>query len=489
MADKQVILIDPSAERDVLAERLRVQGYQVTVTPDPAVGASLALADPPAAVVADLWTSGISGVQLCRLLRAEPATQHVPTILRGPDHDQHSRFWADRAGAAAYVGHGRMGELVRSLAEAIAKRPPEEDVFFQLSGGEPDIRDRIAAYLDNALFESVIAAEVRALSVCENFARLFDLLSQFVSRVTSYRWLAVHTDRRPRLAVHCHPAVRDKAVAEARATLVVTDEVPVTTVEDRDAYDDPTGAAPIVAPITLGQDKLGRLALGVRQQPHPKDPELVSVIARELGGPIRIASLVEESQRQAATDPLTGLMNRRAFKAASLMEIARSERHAYSLCALLIDVDHFKEINDKRGHAAGDVVLANLGKLLTSEIRKVDFAGRWGGEEFVILLSGSDREGGQLVAERVRAAVANTRIEDEAGEPIPVTVSIGIAFYYSGEGIESLLGRADAGMYLAKSAGRNRVMLGPDGPQSAPVEDSKPKDPPAPTPILSAAGR
>jgi hypothetical protein len=75
-----------------------------------------------------------------------------------------------------------MGELVRALADAIAKRPPEEDVFFQLSGGEPDIRDRIAAYLDNALFESVIAAEVRALSVCETFARLFDLLSQFMCR-------------------------------------------------------------------------------------------------------------------------------------------------------------------------------------------------------------------------------------------------------------------------------------------------------------------
>jgi two-component system, cell cycle response regulator len=487
---KQVILIDPSEEREVLADRLRVQGYLVTVTPDPAVGASLALADPPAAVVADLWTPGISGVQLCRLLRAEPATQHVPTILRGPDQDQHSRFWADRAGAASYVGQGRMGELVRALAEAISKRPPEEDVFFQLSGGEPDIRDRIAAYLDNALFESVIAAEVRALSVCETFARLFDLLSQFVSRVTSYRWLAVHTDRRPRLAVHCHPSAREAAVSEARAALIVTDDVPITTIEDRDAHDDPSGATPIVASITLGQDKLGRLALAVREQPHPKDAELVAVIARELGGPIRIASLVEESQRQAATDPLTGLMNRRSFKAASAMEIARSERHGYPLCALLLDVDHFKEINDKRGHAAGDIVLAHLGRLLTGEIRKVDFAGRWGGEEFVVLLSGSDRDGGLLVAERIRNAVASTRVEDEAGEPIPVTVSIGSAVYYAGEGIESLLGRADAGMYLAKSAGRNRVMLGPDGPQAAPVDESKqPAEPPAPTPILAANGR
>jgi two-component system, cell cycle response regulator len=459
---KPVILVDASADRDVLAERLRMQGYTVTVTPDPAVGAGLALADPPAAVVADLWTTGISGVQLCRLLRAEPATQHVPTILRGPDQDQHSRFWAERAGAAAYVGQGRMGELVRALAQAIAARPPEEDVFFQLSGGEPDIRDRIAAYLDGALFESVIAAEVRALSVCETFARLFDLLSQFVARVTSYRWLAMCTDRRPRWAIHCHPAARERALLEAQAALEVSAEIPVLTVEDRDAYDDSQGTPPIIESIRLGSEKLGRLALAVREKPHPRDAELVAVIARELGGPIRIASLVEESQRQAATDPLTGLMNRRAFKAAADQEIARADRQGYALAALLLDVDHFKSINDQRGHGGGDVVLASLGRLLTGEIRKVDFAGRWGGEEFVVLLSNSDRDNGLAVAERIRVAVATAHIDDEAGKPIPVTVSVGVAFYVPGEDIESMLGRADAGMYLAKSLGRNRVMVGSD---------------------------
>jgi two-component system, cell cycle response regulator len=471
---KPVILVDSSEDRDVLAERLRMQGYTVTVTPDPAVGAGLALADPPAAVVADLWTPGISGVQLCRLLRAEPATQHVPTILRGPDQDQHSRFWADRAGAAAYVGQGRMGELVRALAQAIAARPPEEDVFFQLSGGEPDIRDRIAAYLDGALFESVIAAEVRALSVCETFARLFDLLSQFVARVTSYRWLAMYTERRPRWAIHCHPGARERAVVEAQAALGITTDVSVLTVEDRDAFDDAEGAPPIVEPIRLGAEKLGMLALAVRQQPHPRDAQLVAVIARELGGPIRIASLVEESQRQAATDPLTGLMNRRAFTAAADREIARAERHGYPLSALLLDVDHFKEINDKRGHGGGDVVLGCLGRLLTTTIRTTDYAGRWGGEEFVVLLADTGQDGGLVVAERIRAAIAAARIEDEAGEPIPVTASVGVASHLPGEGIESLLGRADAGMYLAKSLGRNRVMIGPDSPRPDGAAEQEP---------------
>ena len=133
MTGQPIILVDPSETREILAERLRMQGYAITVASSPVEGAGLALADPPAAVVADLWMPGISGVQLCRLLRAEPATEKVPVILRGPEGDRHSRFWAERAGATAYVGQGRMGDLVRALSVAIAANPTT-DSFMQLVG-------------------------------------------------------------------------------------------------------------------------------------------------------------------------------------------------------------------------------------------------------------------------------------------------------------------------------------------------------------------
>src|SRR5687767_15368423 len=110
-----------------------MQGYSVAVAQDPAEGARIALADPPAAVIADLWMPSISGVQLCRLLKAEPATEHVPVVLRGPD-DQRNRFWAERAGASGYVVKGRMGDLARALQRAIAAAPKSEDFFFQMSG-------------------------------------------------------------------------------------------------------------------------------------------------------------------------------------------------------------------------------------------------------------------------------------------------------------------------------------------------------------------
>ena len=475
-----IILVDPSDTREILAERLRMQGYAITVVASPVEGAALALADPPAAVVADLWMPGISGVQLCRLLGAEPATERVPVILRGPEGDRHSRFWAERAGATAYVGQGRMGDLVRALSVAIAANPTT-DSFMQLVGeGEHDIRDRIAAHLDAALFESVLASEVRALSVCGNFVRLFDLLSQFVARVTSYRWLAVHTEHPQWLGLHTHPAARQRSEQEARralAPLLPTgmsgspslSTIPVVAVEDEDAYADPVGAPPILFPIKLGLEVIGTVALAPREQPHAKDIELVSIIARELAGPLRIAALVEESQRFATIDSLTCLMNRRAFTASALREISRSQRHGNPLCLLLMDVDHFKNINDRRGHPSGDAVLTAIGQLLGKELRKADFSGRWGGEEFVVALTETPAASGLGGAERIRAAIAAMAVRDTAGELIPVTVSIGLAEHRNGDNVDSLIKRADRAMYEAKSSGRNRVVRESSLPTPAPA--------------------
>lgn len=466
MESRHVILVDPLETRDVLAERLRMQGYTVIVTSDPVEGAHLALSDPPAAVIADLWMPGISGVQLCRLMRAEPATQHVPVILRGSEQDQRSRFWSERAGAAAYVGKGRMGDLVRALANAIATAAPSS-LFMQLSGGEPDIRDRIAHHLDDALFDSVLAAEVRALTACGTFSRLFDLLSQFVARVTSYRWLAVSGFDPPRIGLHVHPRLRAQAEQEARLALNVGDEdVQLLVVEDEDAHEDAEGPTPFVQTIQLGDASLGELALAVRHPPHPKDRELVSVVARELGGPIRFASLVEESQRLATVDPLTNLLNRRAFSLALAKDIARCKRHGHPLCLILLDIDHFKAINDTKGHAVGDKVLVAVGQTLTQQLRTSDSVGRWGGEEFVAILNVTDASGGLIAAERLRAKIAATQVDDEAGQMISVTSSIGLSVFEPGDSVNTLVDRADIAMYAAKTAGRDRVVRAPVLPES-----------------------
>jgi two-component system cell cycle response regulator len=463
-----IILIEPSESgREILAERLRMQGYNVTVAPSPAEGARLALLSPPAAVVADLWMPSISGVQLCRLLRSEPATENVPIVLRGPD-GQRNRFWAERAGAVAYVVKGRMGDLVRALSRAIVDEPTDDGFFTDLGHGDDvDIRDRIAAYLDTALFESVIASEVRNLSLCGAFDRLFDLFSQFVCQVTTYRWLAVTTEMPRRLGLHAHPLRMEQAEEEARRVLGLGPEVTLILVEDEDASDDPTGPEPVILPVSFAQASLGRLAFAGREQAEGQERQIMSIIARELGGPLRMATLVEDAQRLATIDPLTGLMNRRAFLRAFELEIERSVRLDVPLAFMLLDVDHFKAINDTHGHASGDAVLSSLGRLIGREARKVDLVARWGGEEFVVALVGADAATALNAAERFRSSIASLEVADASGKSIPTTASFGIAVLEAGEHSDSLIDRADRAMYAAKTAGRNCVRLAPPLRQNA----------------------
>ena len=470
---RRVILIDANDEtRDVLAARLRAQGYEVEPVPDGATGADLALSSPPAAVISDLWLSSISGVQICRLLRSEPATAEVPVILRGERDDPKSRFWAERAGAVAYVSKGRMDDLVRALAKATANVRSEDGFFMQLSSGSIDIRDRIAQHLDAALFDSVIASEVRALANAGEFHRLFDQLSQVLSQLNGYRWLALVTPAPEHFGLHCNPKLTARAEAEARAALGVGDQLRAMSVQDEDALDLSEATSPIVCSIRFSNLHVGTIALS----PSPADADdatrLLPLVASELGGPLRMAALVEESQRQASIDVLTGLMNRRAFLPAIRAEVARGARYKQALSVLLIDIDHFKLINDRFGHASGDAVLSAVGGLLLRTTRTTDFAARWGGEEFVIALTATDLEGGRLAAERARLAIESMLVDDGNGVSIPVTGSVGLATLQPGEGVEQLMDRADRAMYAAKYGGRNRV--GVDDPSSAPHVLSNP---------------
>jgi two-component system cell cycle response regulator len=459
---QSVILIDPDAEtRDVLIERLRMQGYKATGFAGPVEGANAALGSPPSAVIADLWMEGISGVQLTRLLQAEPATERVPVILRGPDSPR-NRFWAERAGAAAYVVKGRMGELVRAIARSIVPAATEEDGFFtQLQDAESAIRDRIAAYLDTALFESVLAAEVRALSTCGAFDRLFDQLTQFVSQVMSYRWLALLVNRPSYLGLHAHPATRNECELEVRQTLDLPAEVVVLSIEDEDASTDRPSAQPLVRPIEFGQEIIARMLVSQKQDGDRQDARILDVVARELGGPLRMVLLFEEIQCAATTDQLTGIMNRRALLPALDVEQSRSERHGYPMSLLMLDVDHFKSINDQHGHAMGDQVLAAFGRLLAQHARKTDIVGRWGGEEFVMALAGADEAGARLAAERIRSAVESMMVLDDKGQRMPITISIGVACLEVKDRVDVLIERADHAMYQAKANGRNCVVVAP----------------------------
>ena len=159
-----------------------------------------------------------------------------------------------------------------------------------------------------------------------------------------------------------------------------------------------------------------------------------------------------DQERAAHTDALTGLPNRRAADEALPREVSRAERGDGRLCAVMMDIDNFKRVNDSFGHAVGDTVLRQIAEAIQSQSRSADLVARWGGEEFVALLS-TDRAGARLFAERVRAAVEALEVP-RVGR---VTISAGIGQYGGGGNADALLAEADAKLYEAKALGRNRV--------------------------------
>jgi diguanylate cyclase (GGDEF)-like protein len=170
--------------------------------------------------------------------------------------------------------------------------------------------------------------------------------------------------------------------------------------------------------------------------------------------------LLERLEHLACHDGLTGLLNRRAFTERSEGRLAAAAQTAQVSTALMMDIDHFKRINDTYGHAAGDTVLKSFATVAQSCLREEDMIGRLGGEEFAALFVNCAPGEAAAVAERIRAAIADTVVPIDDGRTVPMTVSIGMAETREiSTSIEALLSAADKALYAAKTSGRNRVSV------------------------------
>lgn len=163
----------------------------------------------------------------------------------------------------------------------------------------------------------------------------------------------------------------------------------------------------------------------------------------------------------ARTDALTGLPNRRETLERLRLELERSARSGHPVAVFMLDIDHFKRINDTWGHAAGDDVLVAVAQVARASLRRIDSCGRIGGEEFLVMLPETDREEALAAAERLRAAIADQAVID-GGQPMRVTVSVGVAIHHPADPLPTpdlLIQRADHALYAAKESGRNRIVM------------------------------
>jgi diguanylate cyclase (GGDEF)-like protein len=215
-----------------------------------------------------------------------------------------------------------------------------------------------------------------------------------------------------------------------------------------------------ICPVELGEARHGVVLLyqAPGTAPGAMDLGILAWVSTQLGLVLDRIALFDETRALATTDGLTGLFNRTMMDRELERELGRVQRYGTELALLVADLDHFKRVNDRHGHLAGDECLRAVAGVLRRSLRQVDLVCRYGGEEFAVIAPMTDELGAHTVAERLRAAVEKLVVRSGEVE-LKLTISVGIACHRQGETARDFFARADQALYAAKAAGRNRVVV------------------------------
>jgi diguanylate cyclase (GGDEF)-like protein len=360
--------------------------------------------------------------------------------------------------------HAKTSELDRLHVQLLAETDRRENVeraYAQLAGELNELHAATQSLLSTLEIEPLIGrildAVSQAIPACEK-GRLY-LIAKNTGQLEMRAMIGYKDPRIQTIALIKSNSYVARVIQERKPMLV--NDIRERSSEETGEAEPPILSA-LIAPLILDGDLFGALCLESSRSGafSEQDLKLLTSFAATATAAIRNASLHAEVQKLALTDSLTNLYNRRGFTELAKRELERSRRFGRPLSALMIDMDHFKEINDIFGHGEGDLVLRQVADVLKRNIREVDILGRYGGDEFNALLPETDLFVACNVAERLRQRIEE--LEIRSGEQkISVSASLGVAKYSPDIiDLDNLISRADAAMYNAKQSGRNRVEIG-----------------------------
>lgn len=404
-------------------------------------------------ILLDVMMPVMDGFEVCRRLKSNPKTHHVPVLMITALDQPSDRVKGLEAGADDFltkpVDDMQLMARVKSLARL--KSLTDELRARALTGQQIAIEDALRA--------------MDSISTSGGSVLIIDTDKRHAERVQGY----LSGEHKVDVLLEPADAVFQVSGAKYELALVsmsLNDFDPLRVCSQIRTVDH-TRNLPIILMADDGDKPrvVRALDLGVNDfisRPIERN-ELMARVRTQIRRhryAMELRQSVNNSIAQAVTDDLTGLYNRRYFDRHLNILLGKAQAQERELAVMILDIDHFKAVNDTYGHDAGDVVLREFSARVKRNIRGVDLACRFGGEEFVVLMPDTDTNNAELVAERVRQAIAEKPFEIGALRPLSVTVSVGVSFNESGADTpETLIKRADVALYRAKREGRNRVIL------------------------------
>ena len=450
MTARILVVDDIEANVRLLEAKLSAEYYDVSVAYDGVSALEKAAAELPDIILLDVMMPELDGFEVCRRLKSDPVTRHIPVVLVTALDGRRDRLAGLDAGADDFltkpIDDVTLLARVRSLTRL--KLVIDELRQREASGRRMGVIEGVGARLGAAGGRIVIADDQERQA-----KRIADELG---------------VEHRPVIEADPEKAL---IAVRARADLLIVN-IGATTFDGlrlaaQVRSDEATRHTPILAVIEPSERArvVKALELGVNDLlARPIDPEELAARVRTLIRHKRYTDFLrnnlDHSLELAVTDPLTGLHNRRYMAGQLGALVRRAERGGDPVACLLVDIDHFKRINDSFGHDVGDEVLREFAVRLATNVRAVDLACRFGGEEFVVIMPDTGLDVAHRIAERLRLHVAGSPFRVAGVEdPLSVTISIGVACTATDRDTpDSLLKRADEAVYEAKARGRNQVI-------------------------------
>jgi len=450
MSARILVVDDIDANVRLLEAKLSAEYYEVLTASDGPTALAMAAAEKPDIILLDVMMPGMDGFQVCSRLKTDPETRHIPVVLVTALDGRADRIAGLEAGADEFLTKPIDDVLLFARVRSLTRLKMVID----------ELREREAS----GRRVGVIAGASSRLGGTGGRILIVDDNERQAQRISA------------ELAVEHRPIVEhgvEKAMLAARGPvdLVIVSAAAKTFDGLRFAAqlrsDEATRNLPILAIVDFDERTrvVKALEIGINDiLPRPVDPQELAARARTQIRRKRYTDYLRDnldhSLELAVTDQLTGLHNRRYMTSQLDALVRRAAAGGDPVAVLVIDIDHFKKINDSFGHPVGDEVLREFAVRLASNVRAIDLPVRFGGEEFVVVMPDTELEHAHRIAERIRLHVAGSPFRVMGGEELlTVTISIGVAASLGESDAPALLiKRADEAMYEAKSQGRNRVI-------------------------------